>query len=213
MKKDLLSYCGRWIIEKFPALYDSYSGITNNPSKSINAVLKRMTGWQELPVDCMMLGLFHLQNYYFVECQRWRAGIGSYKLKSKYKEARLDKDDIRVPYKIVNPDEIIEYVKSAINNAELKASLKLPSKQQSVDDNKQQEENPMADYQTQSPSSTISTSHEDSPRFSDVASPTDAVQENHVPSGILENWVKNPLRSMSWIIKVWRMFQNAMRTL
>lgn len=44
MKKDLLSYCGRWIIEKFPALYDSYSGITNNPSKSINAVLKRMTG-------------------------------------------------------------------------------------------------------------------------------------------------------------------------
>lgn len=113
-----------------------------------------------------------------MECQRGRAGIGSYKLKPKYMEARLDKDEIRVPYKIVNPDEIIEYVKSSINSAELKASLNLLNKQPSVDDNKHQEENPIADYQTQSPSSTISTSHEDSPRFSDVASPTDAVPES-----------------------------------
>lgn len=51
-------------------------------------------------------------------------------------EARLDKDEIRVPYKIVNPDEIIEYVKSSINSAELKASLNLLNKQPSVDDNK-----------------------------------------------------------------------------
>lgn len=113
-----------------------------------------------------------------MECQRGRAGIGSYKLKLKYMEARLDKDEIRVPYKIVNPDEIIEYVKSSINSAELKASLNLLNKQPSADDNKHQEENPIADYQTQSPSSTISTSHEDSPRFSDVASPTDAVPES-----------------------------------
>lgn len=67
-----------------------------------------MTGWQELPVDCMMLNPFHLQNNYFVECQIRLARIGCYKLKSKYMKARLDKDEIRVPYKIVNPDEIFE---------------------------------------------------------------------------------------------------------
>lgn len=32
MKKDLQSYSGRWVIEKFPALYDLYSGITNKRS-------------------------------------------------------------------------------------------------------------------------------------------------------------------------------------
>ena len=50
MKQDILKYSGRWIIEEFKGLYDSYSGITNNASESINAVLKRMTGWQELTV-------------------------------------------------------------------------------------------------------------------------------------------------------------------
>lgn len=119
----------------------------------------------------MMLNPYHLQNYYFVECQIRRARIGCYKLKSKYMEARLDKDDIRLPYKIVNPDEIFESVKSSINNAELKDSLKLSRIQLPVDDNNYQEENPIADYQTQSPSFNTSTSHEDSP------SPTDAVEE------------------------------------
>ena len=116
MKKDLLKYSGRWIIEQFPSLYDHYSGITNNPSESIDTVLKRMTGWQELPVDCLMLGLFHLQNYYWIEIQRGRAGMGNYRLKTKYKEPRLNKDEICIPYKIVNPDDIIEYVKSSIND-------------------------------------------------------------------------------------------------
>lgn len=68
----------------FSSLYDSYSGITNNPSESINAVLKRMTNWQEFPVDSV----------YYVEIQQGRAGLGNYQLKSKFKEARLDKDEI-----------------------------------------------------------------------------------------------------------------------
>lgn len=109
-------------------MYDSYSGITNNPSESINAVLKRMTGWQELPVDSMLLSLFHLQNFYLVEIQRGRAGLGNYKLKSKFKEARLDKDEIRIPHKIVAPDEIIQYVKSSITDVVAKP---LPTKKPS----------------------------------------------------------------------------------
>lgn len=76
LKKDILSYSGRWVIEQIPSLFDPFSGITNNPSESINAVLKRMTGWQELPVDCMMLSLFHLQNFYHVEIQRGTPSCG-----------------------------------------------------------------------------------------------------------------------------------------
>ncbi|KAK3108536.1 hypothetical protein FSP39_010086 [Pinctada imbricata] len=113
IKNDILQYSGRWIIEKFSNLYDPYSGVTNNPSESINSVLKRMTGWQELPVDTMMLSLFYLQNFYFSEIQRGRAGVGNHKLKSKYREARLEKEDLNIPNKVVLPEKIIEYVKTA----------------------------------------------------------------------------------------------------
>lgn len=46
---------------------------------------------QELPVDCSIRGLFHLQNIYAKEIQSGRAGNGNYSLKPKYKEARLAK--------------------------------------------------------------------------------------------------------------------------
>lgn len=40
-------------------------------------------------------------------------------------EVCFDKDDIRLLYKIVNFDEIFEFVKLLINNVELKDFLKL----------------------------------------------------------------------------------------
>ena len=106
IKPDILQYSGRWIIENFPNLYDPYSGITNNHSESINSVLKRMTGWQELPVDTMMLSMYHLQNFYHSEIQRGRAGIGNYHLKPKYKQAKLDPDEMMLPNKMLDPGEI-----------------------------------------------------------------------------------------------------------
>lgn len=74
-----------------------------------------MNGWQELPVDSMMLSLYHLQNFYHLEIQRGRAGLGNYKLKTKYREAKLEKDEIKVPVKIKDPSEIIQYVRSVIS--------------------------------------------------------------------------------------------------
>jgi hypothetical protein len=37
-------------------MFDPYSGITNNLSESMNAVLKREQDWKELPVDFPTLG-------------------------------------------------------------------------------------------------------------------------------------------------------------
>ena len=50
--------------------------------------------------------------------------MGNYRLKTKYKEARLAKDEIYIPYKIVNPDDIIEYVKSSINDVTVSTNEK-----------------------------------------------------------------------------------------
>ena len=53
--------------------------------------------------NCMMLSLYHLQNYYYLEIQRGRAGLENYQLKTKYKEAKIDKDEIIIPNKVVKP--------------------------------------------------------------------------------------------------------------
>ncbi|KAK3108798.1 hypothetical protein FSP39_015983 [Pinctada imbricata] len=135
IKPDILMYSGRWLIEKFNNLYDPYSGVTNNPSESINSVLKRMTGWQELPVDSMMLSLYFLQNFYQAEIQRGRAGIGNYRLKARYREAKLDKDELHIPNKIIAPDRIIEYVKSAsADNLVPKANQQVTAKDSANDE-------------------------------------------------------------------------------
>ena len=91
-----------------------------------------MTDRQELPVDCMMLSLYHLQNNYYLEIQRDRAGLGNYQLKTKYKEAKIDKDEIINPNKVVEPGEIITYVNSVISNAVRPKKL---NKKQNVVDN------------------------------------------------------------------------------
>ena len=59
----------------------------------------------------MMLSLYHLQNYYYLEIQR-----GNDQLKTKYKEAKIDKDEIIIPNKVVKPGEIITYIKSVISD-------------------------------------------------------------------------------------------------
>ena len=91
-----------------------------------------MTGWEELPVDSMVLSLFHLQNYYHVEIQRGRANIGNYKLKTRYREAMLDKDEITVPDRLIDPEEIIQYVKSELSDVVSKG-LKQTAKRETDD--------------------------------------------------------------------------------
>ena len=62
----------RWAIESY-GVYHPYSGVTNNQSESLNHVLKQLQEWCELPLDCMILALNHLQSYYKVEIVPWPA--------------------------------------------------------------------------------------------------------------------------------------------
>ena len=56
-------HSGKWVIEEYPGMFDPYSGIANNLSESINAVLKRENDWKELPVDLLALGFYYIQNF------------------------------------------------------------------------------------------------------------------------------------------------------
>jgi hypothetical protein len=64
---------GRWVLEDLN-VYHPYSGVTNNQSESFNATLKRLQRWREVPIDTILLSLYHLQGYFYNEIQRGLAG-------------------------------------------------------------------------------------------------------------------------------------------
>lgn len=59
-------------------VYHPFTGVTNNQSESFNATLKRLQRWREVPVDSIVLSLYHLQAYYHNEIQRGFAGMYMY---------------------------------------------------------------------------------------------------------------------------------------
>ena len=106
------NHSGKWLIEKYPGMFDPYSGITNNLSESMNAVLKRENDWKELPVDLLALGFYYIQNFENYEILRGRSGLGNYHLKKEFSRAFISPSDVIFPKRIVSPDEVIEYLKN-----------------------------------------------------------------------------------------------------
>ena len=70
-----------------------------------------MNNWTEKPVDALVLGIHYLQNYYNAERIRGMAGVGQYNLKSEFVHATIPVDELVIPDKIVNPDDIIALIK------------------------------------------------------------------------------------------------------
>ncbi|CAC5412487.1 unnamed protein product [Mytilus coruscus] len=112
MEKDILFHCGKWIINKYENLYDPFSGVTNNACESMNAVIKRLNKYKELPVDCFVLSMYYLQVYYITEIQRGLAGVGNYNLRHEFRHARIPKDEICIPKRVIKPDDIVKHVMS-----------------------------------------------------------------------------------------------------
>lgn len=55
-----------WLLKK-AKIYNADRGITNNASESMNAVLKRLKEWKQVPLDVICLSLYHLVIYYHRE--------------------------------------------------------------------------------------------------------------------------------------------------
>lgn len=65
---------GKWVLESLN-VYHPLTGVTTNQSESFNSTLKRLQRWHEVPIDSIVLTLYHLQAYYYNEIQRGLAGI------------------------------------------------------------------------------------------------------------------------------------------
>ena len=64
---------GRWVLEPLK-VYHPHSGVTTNQSESFNSTLKRLQRWREVPVDTIVLTLYHLQAFFNNEIQGGLAG-------------------------------------------------------------------------------------------------------------------------------------------
>ena len=73
-KEDLMTFAARYNIEPWN-IYNPNSGVTNNAAESLNAVIKRLLDWKELPIDSLCLSLYYLQSFYFAEVQFYFAEI------------------------------------------------------------------------------------------------------------------------------------------
>ena len=61
-----------------------------------------------MPIDCLCLGLYYLQTFYFAEIQRGMIGVGEYKL--QFRGLQQSPEEVQIP-KSYASDEIVETVK------------------------------------------------------------------------------------------------------
>ena len=96
---------GKWVLQS-ANVYSSLSGITTNQSEGFNTVLKQYQHWKEIPIDSLVLGLYHLQVYYNNEVQRGYCGLGEYKLRSQYSFLSRPLNEALLHH-VPSPEEIV----------------------------------------------------------------------------------------------------------
>lgn len=106
---------GRWILQKL-RVYSPYSGVTSNQSESFNVVLKRLQSWREVPVDVIVLSLFHLHAYYNNEIQRGFSGLGNYLLAPEFVTAQRTEDEITI-IPTYSPSDIVSKMKERVEGS------------------------------------------------------------------------------------------------
>lgn len=99
----------RWAVEPY-GVYCPYSGVTNNQAEGINFVIKHLQEWKEAPLDCMVLALHYLQDYYSVEIARGQQGLGNYHLVSEF-SASVAMPLFLPKSTVYSPSEIIAKIK------------------------------------------------------------------------------------------------------
>uniref|UniRef100_A0A915J8A3 Fatty acyl-CoA reductase n=1 Tax=Romanomermis culicivorax TaxID=13658 RepID=A0A915J8A3_ROMCU len=57
------------------------TGITTNASESFKNVIKSWTNWREMPLDIAALSFYNLYEYYLIEYDRSKYGLGDFTLK------------------------------------------------------------------------------------------------------------------------------------
>lgn len=113
LRTDIEEHSSRIVTDKF-AVFRKYATATNNISESFNKVLKEINEFKELPVDAMVLSLFHLQKYYLYDFARAKCNLGNYSIKKEFANMMQMVKDVRFP-DFIPIDEIVKQMKETAN--------------------------------------------------------------------------------------------------
>ena len=107
------SHAAIWTL-KSAGVSDAEKGLTNNASKSINAVLRRLQQWKQVPADVIVTSLYHLCVFYHHEIERSVHQCGQWSVKDECNY--LKREPSLIPYMDVapNPEDIVEVVHKGI---------------------------------------------------------------------------------------------------
>ncbi|XP_060109597.1 uncharacterized protein LOC132582142 [Heteronotia binoei] len=82
--KDIIpNHAARCFIQRFSAFKNDISA-ANNFCESMNRIIKNKSDWKEMPVDCLILSMYHMQKFFLYEFQRAYCGLGNYALKEQF---------------------------------------------------------------------------------------------------------------------------------
>ena len=77
-------------------------------------MLKRLQNWREVPVDAVVLSLYHLQAFYHNEIQRGFSGLGTYTLSAELVAATRSPDEI-CAILTYSPEDIVSRIKEGLD--------------------------------------------------------------------------------------------------
>ena len=119
MVEDIKGHASRYQFKKLNLINKMY-GVTNNGSESINCVLKKLVQWREVPVDVLILALYHIQQYYHYSVYNILSALcdtGNYLLKDEFRIYKQDASLINFPPSVKNPDTIVDQIKNGYYNS------------------------------------------------------------------------------------------------
>lgn len=99
-----------WLLKE-AGIHNPDRGITNNPSESMNAVLKRLKEWKQVPLDVICLSLYHLSIYYYRELERSIHQCGQWEVKEEFDYLRREPSLIPKLPVVITPKDIVEKVR------------------------------------------------------------------------------------------------------
>ncbi len=76
-------YGSIWVLKRAQIL-NPEKGVTNNASESMNAVFHCMQQWKLVPLDVIIVSLYHLSSFYEREIVRSLYQCGRWQVKVKY---------------------------------------------------------------------------------------------------------------------------------
>jgi len=110
----VIAHIGAWELRTY-----GLESATTNASESFNCVLKRLQDWREAPVDCMVLSLYRLSQYYVTEITFGRSGAGRYHLRSGIPLQALP---IASASTLTQPDDIVDSIRYATTTSSVSTS-------------------------------------------------------------------------------------------